>query len=70
MFFEDRRIAPAARAVKLDDDRIGIFYPDLVDAVLIAVEREDAAVAAVAGRLQGVQNHLRERARRRASQTA
>ena len=50
VFFEDRRVAPARGPVELGDDRRPVFDADLVDAVFVAVERQQAAVAAHADR--------------------
>ena len=44
MFFDDLRVVPAAGAVELDHHRRAVFHTGLVDAVLVAVEREHAAV--------------------------
>ena len=46
MFFENGSIAPASRAIKLGDHGFVIFNADLIDAVFIAVEREEATVTA------------------------
>src|SRR3989449_11211772 len=40
MLFRDLPRAPAPGAVELEHDRAAVFQPDLVDAVLVAVERE------------------------------
>jgi hypothetical protein len=44
MLLRDRRIAPAPRPVELHDDRICLLEPHLEHAVLIAAERENAAI--------------------------
>jgi hypothetical protein len=56
VFFEYGIVTPAAGPIKLRDDRFIIFDSDLIDAVLIAVEREESAVAAKAEALDGRQN--------------
>jgi hypothetical protein len=45
VFFEDGFVGPALRTVELGDQRLGVFDADLIDAVLIAVERQNARVA-------------------------
>ena len=45
MLLEQRARRPATGPVELDDDRFGVLDPDLVDAILVAVERQHAAVA-------------------------
>ena len=52
-------VAPAAGAVKLDDDRGGVFQPHLVDAVFVAVHGQDATVTAVTDGIQGVEDIVR-----------
>ena len=42
----DRLVRPAAGPVELGDHRRGILEPDAVDAVLVAVQRQQPAVAA------------------------
>src|SRR6056297_669477 len=51
MFFKNLRVAPAFRPVEFGDDRFGVFYADLVDAVLVAVQRQQAGIARIAARL-------------------
>jgi len=51
VLLEDLRARPAARPVELGDDGLAVLDPDLVDAVLVAVEREHPPVGAHAGRL-------------------
>src|SRR6267143_2963340 len=41
MLFRDLPRAPAAGAVELEHHRAAVFQPDLVDAVLVAVERSE-----------------------------
>ena len=40
MLFQNLRPGPAVRAIELDDDRVCLFDAHLIDAVLVAVERE------------------------------
>ncbi|MCY1512112.1 hypothetical protein D9M68_465600 [compost metagenome] len=55
VFLTDRRVAPALRAIELGDQRLGVFDAHLVDAVLVAVQREDACVAEKAEAFHGIQ---------------
>src|SRR6267378_7571345 len=57
MLFRDLPRAPAAGAVELEHHRAAVVQPDLVDAVLIAVEREQPAVGAEAGAVAGVEHY-------------
>jgi hypothetical protein len=59
MFFLDRRIAPAASAVELRDQRRCVFDSDLIDAILEAVQREQAAVGVHASRLDRAEHGVR-----------
>jgi hypothetical protein len=59
MLLANRRIAPALRTVELRHHRIAVLDPDLVDAILVAVERQDASVAAMPHRLQSVEDEFR-----------
>ena len=52
-------LAPAARAVELGDERGGVFDADLVDPVFVAVEGEQAAVAAKDKARRGEAKRLR-----------
>ena len=56
MLLGDLRIGPAARAVELGDDRRLVFAPHLVDAVFVAVEREQPAIAADAERIERIED--------------
>ncbi len=58
VLLEDRGVAPALRAVELGDDRGLVVAPDLVDAVLVAAERQQAAVAAHAHGVEGVEHDV------------
>ena len=49
MLFPDLIVAPAARAVKFDDDRVSLLDAYLVYAVLVAIERQQPAIAKQAG---------------------
>ena len=46
MFLQNRGIAPAARSVELGDHGLIVFDADLIDAVFIAIECEEASVTA------------------------
>jgi hypothetical protein len=59
VLLEDRGVAPAFRAVELGDDRGLVVAPDLIDAVLVAPESEQATVAAHTHGLEGVENDVR-----------
>ncbi len=54
----NRGAAPAAGAVKFDDDVRAFFHLDVVDAVFQRIERVDSAGAAPAQCLGGVENSL------------
>src|SRR5581483_8973387 len=56
----NRGAAPAAGAVKFDDDVRAFFHLDVVHAVFQRVERVEAARAAPAQCLGGGENHLRK----------
>ena len=45
VLFEDRSIRPALRPIELGDNRRAVFDTDLVDAVFVAVQRKEGAVA-------------------------
>jgi hypothetical protein len=45
MFFEDGGVAPALRAVELQHQRCAVFHADLIDAVFVAVQGQQAAIA-------------------------
>ena len=49
---------PALRAVELHHHRHGLLDADLIDAILEAVQRQQAAVAAQPGALDCVENHI------------
>ena len=66
VLLEDLRVAPAAGAIELGDHQPGTLVgldADLVHAVLVAVEREEAAVAAQAGGVDRIEDHVRGEAR-------
>ena len=56
MLLADGRIAPATRPVELGDHRLAVFDADLVDPILVAVEREDPAIAAKSPRLERIEH--------------
>ena len=45
MLFKNRRITPTRRPIEFHHHGCSIFYADLIDPVLIAVECEQAAIA-------------------------
>src|SRR5689334_14017866 len=45
VLFENRFVGPAQRTVKLGDQWLGVFDADLIDTVLVAVERQNTGVA-------------------------
>ncbi len=51
VLLEDRRVGPALGAIELHDDRGAVLAADLVDPILVTVERQHAAVAAMPERL-------------------
>lgn len=59
MLLQNLGVAPASGAIELGHHGRLIFDPDLIDAVLVAVEGEHAAVAGEADRLECVQHALR-----------
>ena len=59
VLFADCRIAPAVRAIELGDQRRFVLDAHLIDAVLVAVERQDAGVAEVAKALHGIEHQIR-----------
>ena len=58
VFLQNLRVAPAIRAVELADDRFAFFLPDLINPILVAVQRQQAAVAAPACSLDGVEQRI------------
>jgi hypothetical protein len=54
----NRRIAPAAGTIELGDHRLAVLDPDLIDPILVAVERQHPPVAAIPDRLDRVQDGL------------
>ncbi len=65
MFLGDLRVAPASRPVELGDQRRTVIDADLPDAVLVAVERQQGAVATQAEAFDGIEDALRDQARER-----
>ena len=65
MLFADLRIAPAQRSIELRDQRLAIFDADLIDTILITVQREQATIGDIALRLDCRQHEVwRERVER------
>ena len=58
VLFEDLRVGPARGAIELRDDRRTFLHPHLVYAVLVAVQREQAPVAAQPDALQRVEHAI------------
>ncbi|MNG11463.1 hypothetical protein D3C84_950090 [compost metagenome] len=58
MFLENRRIGPAVRAVELGDQWFRLFDTYLVDAVLVAVECQNAGIAEKADALHSVEDQV------------
>ena len=56
MFLQDLLIRPAPRPVELGNQWLCVLNANLIDAVLIAVQRQQARVAEVAGGLDGIDN--------------
>lgn len=63
VLLEDRGIAPAARAIELGDDGRTILDTDLVDAILVAVQRMNAAITSEAGALDTFDYGIRKEIR-------
>src|SRR4029077_12150529 len=63
VLFEDRGIAQSFGTIELGDDLAAVVQADLVDAVFVAVEREQVAVAAESERLDGGENEIRRQIR-------
>jgi hypothetical protein len=59
VLFQDLLIRPALGAVELGDQRRPVFHARLIDAVLIAVEGEQAAVSAQTDTVQSIQYGIR-----------
>jgi hypothetical protein len=59
MLLQDRRVAPAPRPVELDHDGPVVLEADLVDAVLVAVQGQQPAVAAQPEALHRVEDVVR-----------
>ena len=61
MLFEDRRVAPAARAVELRHHGRLVFDTHLVDPVFVAVQRQHARIADEAGTFHGIEHKVRRK---------
>jgi hypothetical protein len=59
VLFLNLRIAPAARTVELGDNGVRILDADLVDAVLVAVQRQQTPIGQQAGGVDGLQHGIR-----------
>ena len=62
VFLADRRIRPAPGTIELGDQRLAILDAHLVDAVLITVEGQQPAIAAIAQGVHGVEHRVRSEA--------
>ena len=62
VFLEDLRVAPAPGAVELQHHRRRVLAPEPVDAVLVAVQREQVPVRLESGRGRGIQHRVRSEA--------
>ncbi|MNZ64080.1 hypothetical protein D3C78_822420 [compost metagenome] len=58
VLFEDGRVAPAAWAVELGDQRLRALDAHLVDAVFVAVQRQHPGIAEKAQAFHGVQDQV------------
>ncbi len=58
VLLEDLGVAPALRAIELCDQRRIVFDADLVDAVFVAVQRQQSRVTEIPGGLDGVDDHV------------
>jgi hypothetical protein len=58
VFLEDLRVAPSAGPVKLRHHDRALVLPDLVDAVLVTVQRQQAAIGTQPGGLDRVKQVL------------
>ncbi len=63
VLLEDLRVGPARRTVELGHDLRAVLHAHLIDAVLVAVQRIEPAVAAQAQALERVQHHVGRKAR-------
>jgi len=59
VLLENRVVAPATGPVELGDQWCYIFDAHLIDAVLVAVERQHAGIAEVADAFHGVEDQVR-----------
>jgi hypothetical protein len=55
----DLRVGPAPRTIELRHHHLPVVQPHLVDAVLVAVEAEEAPVGRHAGGVDGVEHAVR-----------
>jgi hypothetical protein len=56
VLFENLLVTPAPRPIELSYERLPLFDPNLVNAILIAVERKSAAIAAKSLAFNGIDN--------------
>ncbi|MNH08055.1 hypothetical protein D3C79_674600 [compost metagenome] len=58
MLFEDRCIGPAVWAIELGNQRFSVFDAHLIDAVLVAVECQNAGIAEKADTFHSVEDQV------------
>ena len=58
MLFQDGGVAPAVRAIELDDNRVALLAADLVHAVFVTVQGQQAAIAKQADAVDGVEDAI------------
>jgi hypothetical protein len=58
VLFENRFVGPALGTIELGDQRLGVFDTDLIDTVLVAVERQNKRVAEKADALDGIEHEV------------
>src|SRR5690606_15460499 len=59
VLFVYRSVRPALRPIELGDQRRAVFEPELIDAILEAVQRDQPAVAAISPGLHRIEDELR-----------
>ena len=58
MLFQNLRIRPAIRPIKFGDNRLLIFDADLINAILVTVQRKQAAIAAITQTVNRIKNQI------------
>src|SRR5450830_53404 len=59
MLFEDRGVAPALRTIELRHQRRPLFHADLIDPILVAVERQQTPIAIQADAIECIEHGVR-----------